>query len=63
MWVRFTLKDGNRPIWIWRSYRQDLAVRRSMADDATIISTGCGVFAITEALPSVLHALGAPKTP
>jgi hypothetical protein len=34
-----------------------------MADDATIISTGCGVFAITEALPSVLHALGAPKTP
>lgn len=63
MWVRFTLKEGSRPIWIWRSFRQDIAVRRSMADDATIISTGCGVFAVTEALSSALHLLGAPKAP
>jgi hypothetical protein len=61
MWVRFTLKEGHRPIWIWRSFRQDIAVRRSMADDATIISTGCGAFAVTEALSSALQLLGAPK--
>lgn len=55
VWVRFTLKEGNRPIWIWRSFQQDLAVRRSEADDATIISTACGVFAVTEALPATLR--------
>ena len=63
MWMRFTLKEGNRPIWIWRSCEQDMAVRRSEADDATIISTPCGVFAVTEPLASALHLLGVKDPP
>jgi hypothetical protein len=58
MWISFTLKDGNRPIWIWRSYQQGMAVRRAEADDATIISTACGEFAVTEALTTTLRLLG-----
>jgi hypothetical protein len=58
MWMRLTLKEGDRPIWIWRSYKQDMAIRRSEANDATIIATGCGVFAVTEPLAMVLHSLG-----
>lgn len=58
MWLRFTLKEGNRPIWIWRSSQQDVAVRRAEADDATIISTACGVFAVTEALAATLRMFG-----
>ena len=63
MWVRFTLKEGNRPIWIRLSHQQDLAVRRAEADDATIISTGSGVFAVTEAVPAALHLLGVRDAP
>jgi hypothetical protein len=63
MWMRFTLKEGNRPIWIWRSYQQDVSVRRSEADDATIISTGCGVYAVTEPLLAVLRLLGLKDVP
>lgn len=58
MWMRFTLKEGNRPIWIWRSFQREVAVRRSEADDATIISTGCEVFAVTETLAAVLSLFG-----
>lgn len=63
MWIRFTLKEGNRPIWIWRSYQQDVSVRRSEADDATIVSTGCGVFAVTEAVPTALQLFGLKNVP
>lgn len=63
MWILFTLKEGNRPIWIWRSCQQDIAVRRSEANDATIISTGCGVFAVTETLTAALHLLGMKDPP
>jgi hypothetical protein len=63
MWMRFTLKEGNRPIWIWRSYQQDGSVRRSEADDATIISIGCGVYAVTEPLIAVLQLLGLKDVP
>jgi hypothetical protein len=58
MWLRLTLKEGNRPIWIWRSYQQDVAVRRSEANDATIITIGCGAFAVIETLPTALRLLG-----
>jgi hypothetical protein len=63
MWMRLTLKEGNRPIWIWRSYQQDVSVRRSEADDATIISTGCCVYAVTEPLLAVLQLLGLKDVP
>ena len=63
MWVRFTLKEGNRPIWIWLSYQEDMAVRRAEEDDATIISAGCGAFAVTEALTTVLHLLAVKDPP
>jgi hypothetical protein len=63
MWINFTLKEGNRPIWIWLSDQQDIAVRRAEEDDATIISTGCGVFAVTEALTTALHSLGVKDPP
>jgi hypothetical protein len=58
MWTSLTLKEGNRPIWIWRYYQQDVTVRRSEADDATIVSTGCGVFAVTETVQTALRLLG-----
>ena len=63
MWVTLTLKEGNRPIWIWRSHQQDIAVRRAEVGDATIISTACGVFAVTEAVPATLHLLGMKDLP
>jgi hypothetical protein len=63
MWMRFTLKEGNRPIWIWRSNQQDVAVRRAEADNATIISTGCGVFAVTESLTTAFQLLGVKDPP
>jgi hypothetical protein len=63
MWMHFTLKEGNRPIWIWRSFQQDLSVRRSEVDDATIISTACGVYAVTEPLLAALQQLGLTDAP
>ena len=63
MWTCLTLKEGNRPIWIWRYYQQDVTVRRSEADDATIVSTGCGVFAVTETVPTALRLLGMKDPP
>ena len=58
MWTCLTLKEGNRPIWIWRYYQQDVTVRHSEADGATIVSTGCGVFAVTETVSTALRLLG-----
>lgn len=58
MWTCLMLREGNRPIWIWRYYQQDVTVRCSEADDATIVSTGCGVFAVTETVPTALRLLG-----